>query len=62
MYLADVFSGVEVQGDFKIVRYDPDLDRNVFMSKFDAWGYELLYIYVKDGVLYFEVGDDLVGV
>ena len=57
MRLYELFSQVDVQSEYKIVKYDYDIEKRVEVDEDENTDKEIDYIYVEDGIIYIEIDE-----
>ena len=57
MKLYELFSHVEVLGEYKIVKYDHDTEKQVEVDEVENHDKEINYIYVVNEIIYIEINE-----
>lgn len=57
MRLYELFAHIDIQSEYKIVKYDYDTEKRVEVDEEDNTDKEIDYLYVEDGILYIEIDE-----
>ena len=58
MKLYQLFLNIEIQGNYKVVYYDFDQDKQIEVKPGEYTDKDIAYLYVIDGILYIEIDID----